>query len=414
MSLSAFTSRTRFADRRDWYIALTAPVIGFLAARLITKLISAASYNGVPQRPSIYRAPRQHPLMTADGAQDIPYPPDALPGGRGVETPFGNTRVYEWGPEGGRKILFVHGISTPCIVFARLAKRLVDAGHRVMLFDLFGRGYSDAPDTSVYRQDIGLFSAQILGVLSSSKLNWMDGCTVVGYSLGGGIAADFCSIYPDLVQSLVLICPGGVTRPFKISAISKIMYNDLFPDWVVDWWMGSKLRAASETKPSTREARGKLDVTAAVAEELPDDHRAHAENSTFPIFDDRPMASAATAVAWQIGAHPGFVPSFVSSVKYAPIHDGHERWRMIGQRCNQRRESTDPSSQARGLKDDRVLLLLGQQDVVISSVETAEDAESVLGGGNICTKVLQGGHDLPTVNSEGCAQTMTDFWAGSI
>ncbi|KAF2160426.1 hypothetical protein M409DRAFT_70393 [Zasmidium cellare ATCC 36951] len=395
MNLSAFTTRTKLPSHRNWYITLTAPIVGCLAARLLTKLISAASYTGVPHRPKIYHAPTQDLLTSRE--DDIPYPPDALPGGRDVSTPFGKTRVYEWGAESGRKILFVHGISTPCVVFARLAERLVDRGHRVMLFDLFGRGYSDAPDPSVYRQDIGLFSAQIFAVLSSSKVNWMEGFTMAGYSLGGGISADFCSYYPDLVESLVLICPGGVTRPFKISAVSKLMYNDLFPDWVVNWWMGRTLKAASEVKH-------------AVAEEISDDHRAHAENSSFPIFENGSKASAATVVAWQVTAHPGFVPSFVSSVKYAPIHDGHHRWRIIGERCDEKRKI----SQTRGLKEGKMLLLLGQQDVVISSTETAEDAASVLGEGNVCTRILQGGHDLPTVNSDECVQVMTDFWAGLI
>jgi hypothetical protein len=28
---------------------------------------------------------------------------------------YGTIRVYEWGPEKGRKILFLHGITTPCV-----------------------------------------------------------------------------------------------------------------------------------------------------------------------------------------------------------------------------------------------------------------------------------------------------------
>ncbi|KAK4507602.1 hypothetical protein PRZ48_001337 [Zasmidium cellare] len=388
MNSTPLAFRTKLLDRRDWYIAITAPVIGYLAARLLANLIRAASYNGVPSRPKIYRAPSQN-LLTE---RDIPYPPDALSGGRDVSTPFGNTRVYEWGPETGRKILFVHGISTPCIVFARLAKRLVDSGHRVMLFDLYGRGYSDGPDPSIYRQDIGFFSAQILSVLASSSLNWMEGFSMVGYSLGGGISAEFCSYYPHPVESLILICSGGVTRPFKISTVSKLMYNDLFPDWVVNWWMRRTLRAASVVKPIDK------------VEEVHDDHRAHAENSSFPIFEDRENASAATTVAWQVAAHEGFVPSFVSSVKYAPIHDGHERWRRIGERCEERRKG----GQVRGLKEGKVLLLLGGYDAVISSTETAEDAASVLGEENVCTRVLEGGHDLPTVNSEECFQPQGD------
>ena len=51
-----------------------------------------------------------------------------------MQTPFGSLRVYEWGPEDGRKVLFVHGISTPCLSLGLLAQELVDRGCRVMLF----------------------------------------------------------------------------------------------------------------------------------------------------------------------------------------------------------------------------------------------------------------------------------------
>lgn len=51
---------------------------------------------------------------------DLPYPPDVLPGARDVDSPYGSLRVYEWGPEDGRKVLMVHGISTPCISLGNL------------------------------------------------------------------------------------------------------------------------------------------------------------------------------------------------------------------------------------------------------------------------------------------------------
>jgi hypothetical protein len=43
-------------------------------------------------------------------------------------------RVYEWGPEDGRKVVFVHGISTPCVSLGSIAHGLVKKGCRVMLF----------------------------------------------------------------------------------------------------------------------------------------------------------------------------------------------------------------------------------------------------------------------------------------
>ena len=42
--------------------------------------------------------------------------------------------MYEWGPEDGKKILFIHGISTSCMTVSRLAQAMADRGHRVMIF----------------------------------------------------------------------------------------------------------------------------------------------------------------------------------------------------------------------------------------------------------------------------------------
>ena len=72
--------------------------------------------------------------LSAEEQHKLPYPPNVLPGARDVDTPYGSIRVYEWGPENGKRVLFVHGISTPCISQGALAHRLVDKGCRVMLF----------------------------------------------------------------------------------------------------------------------------------------------------------------------------------------------------------------------------------------------------------------------------------------
>lgn len=47
---------------------------------------------------------------------------------------YGSIRIYEFGPEDGKKVLFVHGITTSCITLKYLAQNLVDRGCRVMLF----------------------------------------------------------------------------------------------------------------------------------------------------------------------------------------------------------------------------------------------------------------------------------------
>jgi hypothetical protein len=74
------------------------------------------------------------PKLSDDEKRDLPYPEDLFPGKRDVKTPWGSLRVYEWGPEEGRKVLLVHGISTPCLSLGLLAEHLVESGCRVMLY----------------------------------------------------------------------------------------------------------------------------------------------------------------------------------------------------------------------------------------------------------------------------------------
>lgn len=64
----------------------------------------------------------------------LPYPEDAFPGGRDVDTAYGTIKVFEWGPEDGEKVLLLHGVGTPCIALGDMAHELVQRGYRVMLF----------------------------------------------------------------------------------------------------------------------------------------------------------------------------------------------------------------------------------------------------------------------------------------
>lgn len=225
-----------------------------------------------------------------------------------------------------------------------------------------------------------------------------------------GIAAAFTSYFPDMIESLVLIAPGGVLRTNRISLGSKLLYSGLLPDFLVHYLVWRKLSEGSTGKSHRSKSR-KFSATDAASEEIPDANSAHAQDSSSSLFEDRPHISSATAVAWQLDSHPGFIPSFVSSVKYAPIHDGHDRWRLIGERCAAHRRAA--GDQSKGLKEGKVLVLLGAQDRVISSDETGADAEDAFGKDNTKVVRLTGGHDLPVTNSEGCVNAMMEFWGSA-
>lgn len=412
-------------NKQTLYLALSIPLLAITTATALRTLSSSSPNPHPSQPPSILRAP--DPSTQKEDPDDLPYPPNALPGARDVPTPYGSIRVYEFGPENGRKVLFIHGISTPCIAFAGMSRLLVEErGCRVMLFDLFGRGYSDTPDPQFHRQDMALWTSQILLCLSSSPLAWCGGgerFTLVGYSLGGGIATSFVSWFPELVEGLVLVAPGGLLRRERVAASSKLLYGNLLPDWLVRWAVGRRLKG-SASPPGIGRKREKgaeendtTGVGDAAEAEIPG-HPANAADSTALIFPDRPKVSIANAVAWQVDAHPGFLKSFISSIKYAPVSFEHERWRIVGRRCSARRAAAaaaDPFDDETlpGLEQNQVLIIFGAQDEVIIAEETGEDATAVLGRENVKIVKLKGGHDVPVVNSIGCVDAILDFWDDS-
>ena len=184
--------------------------------------------TGVGQDDQIVPSPIKSllPNLSPEEAASLPYPPDAYPGTRDVESPYGSLRVYEWGPEAGRKVLLVHGIANPCISLGAIAHGLADKGCRVMMLDLPGRGYSDTPVPTPHSKR--LYTTTILLALASSTLSWTgngEAFSLIGYSLGGGIVASFTSYFPSLVTSLVLLAPAGLVRESHITLMSRILYN---------------------------------------------------------------------------------------------------------------------------------------------------------------------------------------------
>jgi pimeloyl-ACP methyl ester carboxylesterase len=105
----------------------------------------------------------------------------------------------------GPGILLIHGIgdnsSTWDTVQTNLAQRFT-----VIAPDLLGHGKSDKPraDYSVAAYANGM--RDLLSVLD------VDRVTLVGHSLGGGVTMQFAYQYPQLVDRIVLVGTGGVTK----------------------------------------------------------------------------------------------------------------------------------------------------------------------------------------------------------
>lgn len=110
----------------------------------------------------------------------------------------------------GPAVLLIHGIgdnsTTWTTVQGALAQRFT-----VIAPDLLGHGKSDKPraDYSVAAYANGM--RDLLSVLD------IDRVTVVGHSLGGGVAMQFAYQFPQLVDRLILVGAGGVTKDVNVA-----------------------------------------------------------------------------------------------------------------------------------------------------------------------------------------------------
>ncbi|KAJ7458240.1 Alpha/Beta hydrolase protein [Mycena latifolia] len=192
-----------------------------LVPPLVVSFYLLASFPAPPPPLPLAALPGLGSLPLDSRAREI-YPADWAGEGRYAEFPLGRTRYWLAGPEAGKKIVLIHGLSVPALVWAPLLPQLVAAGHRVLLYDLYGRGYSDAPSTTY---DAQLYVTQLALLLQ--HVGWAR-ARVVGVSMGGGIAAAFVATFPNLVEDeVVLIASGGLLESSDLSRTSKVMSSPI-------------------------------------------------------------------------------------------------------------------------------------------------------------------------------------------
>lgn len=106
----------------------------------------------------------------------------------------------------GPLLVCLHGWSTASYVWEPLKPFFRKIGYRVLSFDFYGRGYSDRPEIEHTAE---VLSDQLAELLEKLGLNQKE-INVVGYSMGGAIAAHFVSQRLKDVKRLLLIAPAGM------------------------------------------------------------------------------------------------------------------------------------------------------------------------------------------------------------
>ncbi len=114
----------------------------------------------------------------------------------------GHRAVYRMAGE-GPPVLLIHGMINSSRHWREVALRLADS-YTVIAPDLIGHGDSATPRGDY---SIGAHAASIRDLLAAIGI---ESATVVGHSLGGGVAMQFFYQFPQRTQRLVLVSSGGL------------------------------------------------------------------------------------------------------------------------------------------------------------------------------------------------------------
>ena len=330
------------------------------------------------------------PKLPPSAASALPYPPDFFPSPSDISTPHGRIRTYEWGPANGRKVILIHGDTSPSPIFNNIAHGLVSRGCRVMLFDLWGRGYTDSP--LGVKHNPGLYAKQIDYAVKSSQLEWSKGFSLIGFSLGGGIAMHYAATHPEVLESVVLLGPAGIVRGLPAE----------YTNWVF------KFPFLDGTAYVRRAVAQCIGATTPLA---------HGSAVTGSEGDgrtvDRQEPDMAAIVQWQWQSHQGFPHSFIDTLRHGPILQQHEDWRAVCRTLNTEKPPAHSTGENSGLYGGKLLIIFGDEDTVVRRSEIVPDLEEMLGQGaedHLVIRDVPGGHGFPTTQGPRVVEHIADFW----
>lgn len=119
-----------------------------------------------------------------------------------LKLPHLELAALAWGdPEEGKPLLALHGWLDNAMTFVKLAPALAAAGYRVVALDFAGHGFSDwRPAGQTYLLLDNCFDVQA----AVMALGWKN-FTLIGHSMGAGVASLLAGAHPKGIEKLVLI-----------------------------------------------------------------------------------------------------------------------------------------------------------------------------------------------------------------
>ncbi|TPX56421.1 hypothetical protein CcCBS67573_g09353 [Chytriomyces confervae] len=276
-----------------------------------------------------------------------PPEPDAL-----TQLSAGTTCYSITGSESGKRIILVHGISGTWASMPHVVSSLTQHGFRVLAYDLYGRGHSSSPGIRYTASDYALQMKDLM-----DHVGW-DRANVLGYSLGGGIAASFADVWPERVDKLVLVAPAGLSKDIPLGG-RFLLLPIIGP--LITYTAGSRILSYLSRR----------------------NHNA--------LYAKQPhMQHFINVQDLNIRIHPGFMRAYIGTVRNGPIRGMGAVYRRVGEKFG-----------------DRIQCIWGRDDKVVNFEKQAPLFRKLAPRAQFIE--LQGGHSILPETSEKVVDRVVDF-----
>ncbi len=154
----------------------------------------------------------------------------------------------------GKPVLLIHGHTMDRRIWDPVMPGLRATDLRILRPDLRGHGLSTRPDFGYH---VSHHASDMAAVLDDAGI---DSATVVGYSIGGGVALEMVLTLPDRLSGLVLMSPVMPDRPFEaafmdnLRDVARMARSEGIEAAMLGPWASNPLFEFSFSKPGVREA----------------------------------------------------------------------------------------------------------------------------------------------------------------
>lgn len=211
----------------------------------------------------------------------------------------------------------------------------------------------------------------------------------------------FTAHFPYLVNSLVLLGPGGILRRLPPEyTIIPFRFPSLFPRQHLANLVGKLLGVKTNRRfnPTSDKGIQEADITSA-----PSGHNPKPEQDSTPDLPN--------IVQWQYDHHQGFLHSFIDTTQHGPLMHQHKDWEKVGKIIRGDMSEDAEVGKVYKLYNSKILLIVGDQDTIVVGSEIAEDLKEVLGSTeHMLLATVPGTHSFPVPSSKHVLGHIRNFW----